>query len=60
MNWFLTAFRTALRRRMKARGTLLFLALAVLLSALAFALPKKADAPVRVGIVLPEEEHSSL
>ena len=55
MNWFLTAFRTALRRRMKARGTILFLALAVLLSILAFLVPGTAEAPVRVGIVLPED-----
>ena len=55
MNWFLTAFRAGLRRRLKARGTVLFLALAVLLSVLAFVVPEKAEASVRVGIVLPEE-----
>ena len=55
MSWFLTAFRTGLQQRMKARGTALFLALAVLLSVLAFLVPGTADAPVRVGIVLPEE-----
>ena len=54
MNWSLTAFRIGLRRRMKARGTALFLALAMLLSILACFVPGTADAPIRVGIVLPE------
>ena len=52
MNWFLTAFRTSLRRRIRARGTVLFLVLAVVLSLLAIVIPGTADTPVRVGIVL--------
>ena len=55
MNWFLTAFRTALLRRLKARGTALFLGLAVLLSVLACIVPGTGEPSVRVGIVLPEE-----
>ena len=55
MNWFLTAFRTSLRRRIRARGTVLFLVLAVVLSLLAIVIPGTADTPVRVGIVLPED-----
>ena len=55
MNWFLTAFRTGLRRRIRSRGTVLFLALALILSVLAFVAPGTAEPMVRVGIVLPEE-----
>lgn len=55
MNWFLTAFRTGLRRRLKSRGTALFLGLAAVLSVLACFLPGALDAPVRVGLVLPPE-----
>ena len=55
MNWFLTAFRTGLRRQIRARGTVLFLILAVLLSVLAMVIPGTADTPVRVGVVLPKD-----
>ena len=55
MNWFLTAFRTGLRRQIRARGTVLFLILAVLLTVLAMVIPGTADTPVRVGVVLPKD-----